>query len=370
MSASEDPQSRYDPAIVQQQLQARLLRLTRSAVQTAPLLTSRKGLRLGQTPRERIWTLNKCSLYRYYPQVAPEQRRPVPLLLIFALINRPYIFDLRPGHSFIEYMLQQGYDVYLLDWGVPGPEDAGLDFSDYTLDYLPRALRKLRSNSGSSEFSILGWCIGATIATMYAAACPDKGLRNLILLTAPLDFSDRRASAFHLWLDEAYFDVDHLVQYLGNIPAPMIDVGGKLIKPVENYVTSYVKLWDNIDRPEAVAAWRAMHAWVNDSIPFAGAAFRQWVVEFFREDRLMQGRLMLKGQPIHVESIAASLLNVIATQDHIVPNCQSLSIMDRVGSSDKTLIESRSGHIGIMAGSGARRRVWPRIDTWLAARST
>lgn len=369
MSASEDQHPRNDPATMQQQLHSELLRYARAARKTAPLLSRRTDLRIGQTAREQIWALNKCKLYRYSPQVDARQRHRVPLLLIFALINRPYIFDLRPGHSFVEYMLQQGYDVFLLDWGIPGPEDAGHDFGDYTLEYLPRALRKLRAVSGSAEFSILGWCIGATIATMYAAARPVEGLRNLILLTAPLDFSDRRASAFHVWLNEAHFDVDHLVDRLGNVPAAMIDVGGKLIKPVENYVSNYVKLWDNLDQTEAVAAWRAMHAWVNDPVPFAGAAFRQWVIEFFRENRLMQGQLTLKGQPIIVEQITANLLNVIATQDHIVPNCQSLSIMERVGSTDKSLLESRGGHIGIMAGSGARRRVWPQIDAWLASRS-
>ena len=78
------------------------------------------------------------------------------MLLVFALINRPYILDLRPGNSFVEYMLQNGYDVYLLDWGVPGPEDKQLKLDDYVLEYLPRAIRKLKAVSGSDEFSLLG----------------------------------------------------------------------------------------------------------------------------------------------------------------------------------------------------------------------
>ena len=82
------------------------------------LMTTKAAI--AQTPKQLVWTLNKAKLYRYIPVVPPEKRHPIPLLLIFALMNRPYILDLRPGHSFVEFMVSQGYDVYLLDWGVPG----------------------------------------------------------------------------------------------------------------------------------------------------------------------------------------------------------------------------------------------------------
>src|ERR1035437_1693401 len=118
---------------------------------------------IAQTPKELVWTLNKAKLYRYVPVLPPEARHPVPLLLVFALMNRPSILDLRPGHSFVEYIVGHGYDVYLLDWGVPGLEDKDLKFDDYSLDYMPRAIRKMKTISHSTEFSLLGWCIGAIL---------------------------------------------------------------------------------------------------------------------------------------------------------------------------------------------------------------
>ena len=133
------------------------------------LRVSTSHARVAQTPKQVIWTLNKARLYHYIPVVPAEQRHKVPLLLVFALMNRPYILDLRPGNSFVEYMVKQGYDVYLLDWGAPGPEDKGLKFDDYVLDYLTRAIRKLKAVSGSDELSVLGWCIGAILTTIYAA---------------------------------------------------------------------------------------------------------------------------------------------------------------------------------------------------------
>lgn len=367
--ASSAPQPPVMDPAAYQQLFDQLERAYRTAQTGRKLATGEMVAPVGQTPKQTIWTLNKASLYHYYPQVPAERRKAVPLLLVFALINRSYIFDLRPGNSFIEYLLQQGYDVYLLDWGTPGPEDAHLKFDDYTLEYLPRAIRKLQAHSGSREFSLLGWCIGAVLTTSYAALRPDDGLRNLLLLTAPLDFSDRRAGPFNIWLDERYFNVDALVASMGNIPGEMIDWGNKLLKPVENFIGNYLRLWDNLDDPRIVESWNAMNTWVNDLTPFTGAAFRQWVVEFYREDRLMQGKLQMRGQTVDVRTIKAALLNVIAEQDHIVPTCQSGSIVERAGSSDKQQLVMPGGHIGMMAGSNARKRVWPQIDAWLGPRS-
>ncbi|HEX8817296.1 MAG TPA: alpha/beta fold hydrolase [Terriglobales bacterium] len=325
---------------------------------------------IAQTPKEVVWTLNKAKLYRYTPVLPAEQRHPVPLLLVFALMNRPYILDLRPGHSFVEFMVKQGYDVYLLDWGAPGPEDKNLRFDDYTMDYMPRAIRKLKAVSGSSEFSMLGWCIGAILASVYAALRgSEDGLRNLILLTAPLDFSNRQGLTFARWTDERYFDVDKVLAAFGNMPGEMIDYGAKALKPVENYVGNYLKLWDNLDDPRVVEAWHAMNTWVTDNVPLAGGAFRQLIVDLYRNDKLMKGEFVIRGRKVDLSHITANLLTVIAEGDHITPACQSESIMSKVGSKDKELYRVAGGHIGIMAGSGASRHTWPHVNQWLGQRS-
>src|SRR5260370_16918309 len=193
------------PAALQGELQ-RIEENTRTLLRVS---TSRATV--AQTPKEVIWTLNKARLYRYIPVVPAEQRHKVPLFLVFALMNRPYILDLRPGHSFIEYMVKQGYDVYLLDWGAPGPEDKGLKFDDYVLDYLPRAMRKLKAVSGNDEFSMLGWCIGAILSTISAALRPDDVLKNLLLLTPPLHFTDKQTARFFHSVNDQAFDPHHII---------------------------------------------------------------------------------------------------------------------------------------------------------------
>lgn len=325
--------------------------------------------KIGQSPKEQIWSLNKAKLYHYVSPLPKEQRNPVPLLLVFAIMNRPYVLDLRPGHSFVEYMLKQGYDVYLIDWGIPGPEDKHLKFDDYALEYLPRAIRKMKAHAGVKEFSILGWCLGALISTIYASLRPNDGLRNLILLTAPLDFSDKNAGGFIRWTSDQAFNADRMVESMGNVPGEMIDYGAKALKPVENYIGTYVNLWDNINNPKVVEAWHAMNTWVREVIPMSGAAYRQLINDFYKENRLFEDRLIVRGEAVHLGNIKANLLNVIAESDHITPPCQSDRAMDKIGSQDKELYRIRGGHIGMMAGSGAQKHTWPHINAWLEPRS-
>jgi polyhydroxyalkanoate synthase subunit PhaC len=83
----------------------------------------------GQTPKATVWTKNKAKLYRYEPE--KEKKYPVPILIVYALINRPYVLDLIPGNSLIEYLVGEGFDVYLLDWGIPGDEDEDMSFEQW-----------------------------------------------------------------------------------------------------------------------------------------------------------------------------------------------------------------------------------------------
>lgn len=369
-TSSEPTLFPFDPAAVARNLYAEVERLGKAYEAGVQLAAGKTSAKVAQTPKEAIWTLNKTVLYKYYAQAPAEKRKRVPLLLVFALINKPYIFDLRPGGSFVEFMVQQGYDVYLVDWGAPGPEDADLTFDDYALEYLPRAIRRMQAHSGQHDFSMLGWCIGATLASIYAAMRPDDGLRNLTLLTAPIDFSNKGAMGpFPKWLKEEYFNIDAILAQTGNYPGEMIDTGSKLLKPVENLVGNYLRLLDNLDDPKIVESWQAMNTWVSDGVPFAGAAYRQLVVDLYRENKLMKGAWMMRGRTVNLADIKASFLNIIARQDHIVPPCQSETLIDVVGSADKQQIIMPGGHIGIMAGSGARRGLWPQIDAWLAERS-
>lgn len=325
---------------------------------------------VGPTPREEVWSLNKTTLYHYKPTRPPEERHPVPLLLVFAAINRPFLLDMRKGYSFIEFMVDEGYDVYLLDWGQPGAEDGDAVLDDYGSDYVPRAVRRVLEHSGASEVSMLGYCLGALIVLVYAALFPDGPTRNVILLTPPVDMSEDGDSKFHAWLNQRWFDVDKFADDLGGLlPSFAIENGGKMLKAVANYVGAYVSLWDRIEDPEAVANWQAMHRWIHDGVPLPANVFRQWVRDYLWGNALVSGKHVVGGEYVDLRNVTAALLMVVARYDHIVPNPQSMPVLELVGSDDKAVEMINAGHIGIMAGSRARNVLWPRLAAWLALRS-
>ncbi len=322
----------------------------------------------GQTPKQIVWTKNKARLYHYEPLIP--QRQPVPILMIYALINRPYVLDLMPGNSLVEYLVGRGYDVYLLDWGTPGDEDKNISFEHYILDYLPQVVRKVLRHSHAEEFTLLGYCMGGTMAAMYAALFPARPLRNLALLTAPIDFTPAVTGIFGLWTSEKYLNPDRIVDALGNVPGELIDAGNRMAKPVANYVGSYVTMWDRILHDKSMDTWLAMNKWVNDSVPFPGAAFRQWIREFYQQNRLVKGEIRLRGHQVELARITCPFISIAGKKDHICTPPQAEAIMQHAGSSDKEFLLLDAGHVGLLTGSDARKNLWPRLENWLESHST
>lgn len=331
------------------------------------LATNPPEIRVGLSAKEIIWTRNKAKLYHYLPPENAPVRRAVPLLLIYALINKPYVLDLRPGASMVEYLLNQGYEVYLIDWGTPGPEDSAMLMDDYVLDYIPRAVKKVLQHSGAKEISVLGYCLGGVLTTCFMALHSELPIRNMILMAAPIDFST--CGLFHKWLDPKHFNVHQVVEAFGNMPAELIDFGSKLLKPVPNFISTYVGAFDRLWDDRAVESWLSMQKWVNDGVPFAGAAFKQWINDFYQGNKLTKGELKMRGRTVDLSNIKANLLNIIAEQDHIALPEQSKPILEYVSSLDKEQIILPAGHVGLVVGRSASKMLWPALHKWLAARS-
>jgi polyhydroxyalkanoate synthase len=318
-----------------------------------------------QTPKEVIWTKNKAKLYRFAPHLTKTKR--VPLLMFYALINKPYILDLAPGNSLVEYLVNQGFDVYLLDWGTPGPEDRHMKLDNYILDYMPRAVKKVIQHSGAEEISLLGYCMGGTMTSAFLSLHPDLPVRNCIFMTAPFDFSN--LGLFTNWLDTRYFNLDKMVDTMGNIPPEVIDFGNKLLKPLTNFVGPYVSLADRVENDKFVESWKLMQKWVNDGIPFPGEAFRQWIRDFYQENKLIKSEWVVRGHHVDLRRIRANVLNIGADRDHIAQPSQLKPLMDIISSQDKTLTLIPAGHVSIVFGRQAINQTYPTIGDWLEQRS-
>lgn len=322
----------------------------------------------GQTPKEMIWSRNKARLYRYEP--AMQKRFSVPILLVYALINRPYILDLIPGNSLVEYLVDQGFDIYLLDWGIPGDEDAHLTLEHYVLDYLPRAVKKVLRASQAQELTLFGYCMGGTMSAMYAALFPDRPLKNLILLTTPTDFAPDNLGPFRLYAGEENFNLDLLVDAFGNIPGAFVDVGSRVVKPFSSYVDPYQTLWDHIMQDRPLDTWQAMNMWVHDGVPFPGEAFRQWIRDFYQQNKLPAGQFRLRGYTVDLSRIACPVLNIAGTHDQLCTLPQAEATMHLIGSQDKEFFVVDAGHVGLLTGSKSKRTLWPKVRDWLEVHST
>ena len=287
--------------------------------------------------------------------------------MIYALINKPYILDLAPGSSMIEYLTDKGHDVYLLDWGTPGFEDRHMKLDDYVMDYIPRAVKKVLRTSDADEITMFGYCIGGTLTAMFAALHPQLPIRNIVFLTSPFDFEN--AGLFTKWVDERYFQLDQMVDTLGNIPAETIDFGNKLLKPVVNYFGPYVTLADRAENEEFVKNWSLMQKWVGDGVPFPGEAYRQWIGEFYQKNKLINDKLYIRGQQVKLSNIKANVLNIAADRDHIAIPQQTQRLMDKISSMDKTFELIPAGHVSVSVGKSAVKHTYPLVEKWITEHS-
>jgi polyhydroxyalkanoate synthase len=318
---------------------------------------------ISHTPRRLVWTRKPVRLYHYDESAQTPAKYRTPLLLVYSLINKPYILDLLPGRSLIGYLVQHGVDVYLLDWGIPGPQEERLGFTDLVVEYLPDCLRQVQRLSGQEHFHLFGYCIGGVLITLYTALYPDAPCASLVLLATPLDFSD--AGLLGCWLGARFFDVDRFVDRLGNIPAEFIMSGGCLLSQVGGPAL----LWEYTQDARFLEVWQALRYWAMDGVPFPGEAFRQWVKDFYQGNKLITDQLTLNGQRVHLSCIHTPLLNIVAASDQIIPLAQTSSTLAMISSMEKEEIILPGNHFGPVSSPKAVQDLWPRIVAWIARHS-
>lgn len=319
----------------------------------------------GLTPKEVVWRKNKARLYRYSGD--RDVKYSTPVLFIYALINKPYILDLAPGMSLIEHLVNEGFDIYLLDWGEWEWEDRNLGFGELVSDYISRAVYKVCQISGSRELSMAGYCMGGTMTAMYASLYPRPVIRNIIYLAAPFDFADAGLSS--VWLNQPGFDTDRITDTFQLIPKDFIDTGVKMLRPVNNYWGTYTRLWKLIEEEIPIEAWKSLNKWVNDNINFPGRAYRQWIKDLYQENKLVKNEFKIKGHTVRLDKITSSLLVLAGENDHLVLPQQTQAVIQLSSAEDCSYSVYPVGHGGLVFGSIARKEVYPAISSWLRDRS-
>ena len=242
-----------------------------------------------------------------------------------------------------------------------------LSLENYVLDFVGGAVARVAEETGEPDVSVVGYCFGGVLSLLWAALEGDGVLANLATFTTPVDF--HRMDLFQSWADRRFFDVDRLVDTLGNVPGEMLYASFDMLRPAAR-AAGNVRLYDNLWDDAYVKSFRMFERWNTDTLPLAGEYFRQTTKMLMWDNRLLDGTMDVGGRRIDLSRIAAPFLHLAAEHDHIVPREASAALIDMVGSKDKREVVLKGGHVSLVAGPNAVKRMWPTLARWLAERST
>jgi polyhydroxyalkanoate synthase len=245
----------------------------------------------GVTPKDAVYTDDKLVLYRYQRPADVAQQK-IPLLVVYALVNRPYMTDIQENRSTIKGLLATGQDVYLIDWGYPDQADRSLTLDDYINGYIDRCVDHIRETHGLDKINILGICQGGSFSLMYSALHPEK-VQNLVTMVTPVDFKtpDNLLSA---WVQN--IDVDLAVDTMGNIPGELLNWTFLSLKPFSLTGQKYVNMVDMLDDPAKVKNFLRMEKWIFDSPDQAGETFREFIKGFYQQNGFIEGTATVGGE--------------------------------------------------------------------------
>ena len=280
-----------------------------------------------------------------------------------SLVTKPYVFDLRPGSSLAEDLLDTGHDVFLLDWGTPEPVDAYNGIERYTDEYLPRAVEATAQFAQASEVTLIGYCLGGLLALLSIAGNPDMPVHNLVSLATPVKL--RNLSPMTAMLAAGRIDVDDLLDETGNVPASVVRESLRVVQPTAP-LTTYSNLWQSLADDDSLSAHNALIGWSNDHIPFPGMAFRQLATDYIRGGAPLDGTAPVGERTIRLSDVRCPVLSVVGTRDVLVPAEASEPLAGLLSNVRVDTLTLPAGHAGLFVGRRARTECVPAIVRWLA----
>jgi polyhydroxyalkanoate synthase len=335
----------------------------RGVMQASEYAKSVGNIDVGTTPADVAHQGRILRLLHYKPMV--EKTHPVPLLVVYALINKYYVLDLQPDKSWVRGMLKQGFDIYMIDWGVPEPIDRYISFDDYVNRYIDYFVDLVRDRTGQEKISLHGYCMGGSMSAMYASLHGEK-VKNLYVTAPVIDVEKDTTVLGNL---SKHIDADLLVDNFGNIPPEFMYLCYNILKPFKQGVRKYIDFANKTYDKDFVENFLRVEKWLYDTPPIAGETFRQWIKDIYQKNALVKNQLKLGDKVIDLRKIDMPLLNVVADDDHLVsPEC-SVPLNYTVSSEDKELKVYSTGHIGLLASDFSQQQIIPEVAAWLKERS-
>lgn len=337
--------------------------INRKLVKGAETLMEIEEIDVGTAPKDLVYEEDKLKLYHYRQE--GEVTCKVPVLIVYALVNRQYMLDLQPDRSIVRNLLQRGMDLYIIDWGYPTKADMYLSMDDYINGYLNNCVDYIRETTKTDKINLMGICQGGTFSAIYSALNPEK-VKNLVTLVAPFDFSTNDALLFR-W--SKHMNGDALANTYRIVPGDFLNEGFLMLMPFTLNIRKYVNMLDVLEGKDKLLNFLRMEQWIFDSPGQAGECIRQFLKDCYQGNKLVKGELKVGDRVVDLKNITMPLLNIYAAADHLVPPAATKPLNDLVSTTDKTLYEFKGGHIGVFVGSKSQKELAPAIAKWLHERA-
>jgi polyhydroxyalkanoate synthase subunit PhaC len=328
-----------------------------------------EDIEIGVTPKEVVYREDKLVLYHFQPMV--EERLNIPVLIVYALVNRPFMVDLQEDRSLVANLLKLGLDIYLIDWGYPTRADRWLTLDDYINGYINNCVDFIRTKHSLDKINLLGICQGGTFSLCYSSIYPEK-VKNLIVMVTPVDFQIPDALLYMrggCTVGAEALDIDLMVNSLGNIPGDFLNFEFLMLKPRQLGIQKYLDFPEIMHSEDKLLNFLRMEKWIFDSPDQAGEAYRQFLKDFYQANKLIKGELMIGDKPVNLGNLSMPVLNLYAEKDHLVPPTSSIALERYIGTNDYTVRSFPVGHIGMYVSGKVQRDLPPAIADWLKVRA-
>ncbi len=298
-----------------------------------------------------VWTRGAAAL-RDYGGEGPA------VVFVPSLINRATILDLASDRSLLRAAAAAGLHTYLLDWGEPGAE-RGFTLTNYVEGVLIPALAEVARRSGAAP-KVVGYCMGGTLSVAPAVLRPDL-VGALALLAAPWDFhADSDAARIFMALSRPLLEM--MIAAEG---AASVDLLQALFATLDPTLTGRkFRRFATLDQDSDDARrFVALEDWLNDGVPLAGPVARECLFDWYGDNTPAKGAWRIGGTVVDPSRVNCPTLAFIPSQDRIVPPRSAAALAAAIPGTEMRTVDL--GHIGMVAGGSALKRVYAPLLAWL-----